>query len=107
LNQYGTTTSHLHGGLPTDRCIAEWWVNSKRVEAIINSQSYQREPVVDRIPVPSDIAEIRHRDAKRASEIQQGVSTHFLSAFLRDLAVTGFERTQDSGVYLLGPWQSS
>jgi predicted GNAT superfamily acetyltransferase len=23
LNQYGTTTSRLHGGLPTDRCIAE------------------------------------------------------------------------------------
>ena len=24
LNQYGTTTSPLHGGLPTDRCVAEW-----------------------------------------------------------------------------------
>ncbi|MGH7487194.1 MAG: GNAT family N-acetyltransferase, partial [bacterium] len=24
-NQYGTTSSHLHGGLPTDRCVAEWW----------------------------------------------------------------------------------
>ena len=23
-NQYGTTSSPLHGGLPTDRCIAEW-----------------------------------------------------------------------------------
>ncbi len=26
LNQYGTTTSRLHGGLPTDRCVAEWHV---------------------------------------------------------------------------------
>ena len=25
-NQYGTTSSHLHGGLPTDRLVAEWWV---------------------------------------------------------------------------------
>src|SRR4051812_23996243 len=24
-NQYGTSSSHLHGGLPTDRCTAEWW----------------------------------------------------------------------------------
>jgi predicted GNAT superfamily acetyltransferase len=27
-NQYGTTTSPLHGGLPTDRCVAEWWLAS-------------------------------------------------------------------------------
>ena len=33
LNQYGTTTSHLHGGLPTDRCVAEWHV-ATRVEWI-------------------------------------------------------------------------
>ena len=31
LNQYGTTTSRLHAGLPTDRCIAEWWLASDRV----------------------------------------------------------------------------
>ena len=24
VNQYGVTASPLHGGLPTDRCIAEW-----------------------------------------------------------------------------------
>ena len=35
-NQYGTTTSHLHGSLPTDRCVAEWWIESPRVEALLN-----------------------------------------------------------------------
>ena len=35
LNQYGTTSSKLHGGLPTDRCIAEWWLASPRVDAIL------------------------------------------------------------------------
>ena len=40
LNQYGTTSSQLHGGLPTDRCIAEWWLASPRVEAI----SRRRQP---------------------------------------------------------------
>ena len=38
LNQYGTTSSKLHGGLPTDRCIAEWWLASPRVEAILNGR---------------------------------------------------------------------
>ncbi len=30
-NQYGITASPLHGGLPTDRCTAEWWLDSPRV----------------------------------------------------------------------------
>src|SRR5215218_6222158 len=34
-NQYGTTTSHLHGGLPTDRCVAEWHVATRRVTGIL------------------------------------------------------------------------
>ena len=33
FNQYGTTSSHLHSGMPTDRCVAEWWVSSPRVRA--------------------------------------------------------------------------
>src|SRR6202043_2282733 len=35
-NQYGTTTSHLHGGLPTDRCVAGGWIASPRVEAVLD-----------------------------------------------------------------------
>ena len=35
LNQYGVTTSHLHGSLPTDRCTAEWWLNSPRVNGLL------------------------------------------------------------------------
>ena len=34
INQYGITSSPLQGGLPTDRLIAEWWLKSKRVEAV-------------------------------------------------------------------------
>jgi len=35
VNQYGITSSPLQGGLPTDRLIAEWWMKSKRVEAVL------------------------------------------------------------------------
>ncbi len=55
-NQYGTTTSHLHGGLPTDRCIAEWWIGSPRVEAIVAGQPFARNPVEVRIAIPAEIA---------------------------------------------------
>src|SRR5262249_13342426 len=42
-NQYGTTSSPLHGGLPTDRCTAEWWIKSPRVGAILAGERPPRE----------------------------------------------------------------
>ncbi len=107
LNQYGTTSSHLHGGLPTDRCIAEWWVGSPRVEAIVNKHTFERNPTEFRISVPADIAEIRTNDHKRAREIQRRISEQFLEQFGKGLAVIGFERPDDAGTYLLGKWESA
>jgi len=107
LNQYGTTSSHLHGGLPTDRCIAEWWVSSPRADAIINKHPFERNPTEFRISVPADIAEIRTKDYKRAREIQLRISEQFLEQFGKGLAVIGFERSDDAGTYLLGKWESA
>lgn len=95
-NQYGRTTSHLHGGLPTDRLVAEWWIKSSRMETA--------EPRA-RIRVPGDIAELRYRDPERAREIQALVGEQFDRHFRDGLAVIGFEKNQESGQYLLGEWQ--
>src|SRR5213593_1427144 len=35
INQYGMSSSPLQGGLPTDRLVAEWWLNSKRVRNLL------------------------------------------------------------------------
>jgi predicted GNAT superfamily acetyltransferase len=107
LNQYGTTSSRLHGGLPTDRCIAEWWIAGPRAEAIINRQPFPRNPTEARISVPIGIAEIREKDHNRAREIQTRVSDQFLENFGKGLAVIGFERSPEAGTYLLGKWESS
>src|SRR5881397_2252371 len=40
VNQYGITTSPLQGGLPTDRLVAEWWLKSKRVTALLEHGSF-------------------------------------------------------------------
>ena len=109
-NQYGTTSSPLHGGLPTDRCVAEWWINSPRVRSKVTTGQEAcptgREACpTERIAYPSDIAVIREQDGARAREIQQTNARLFLDAFARGLAVTGFERTEGEGVYLLEPWQ--
>jgi predicted GNAT superfamily acetyltransferase len=101
-NQYGTTTSPLHGGLPTDRCTAEWWVATDRVSAILAGQGPDRSAVEERIEVPSQIAEIRKTDPKCAREIQKTVAAQFHRHLERGLAVIGFERTEKAGVYLFG-----
>ena len=104
-NQYGTTTSHLHGGLPTDRCTAEWWVASERVRSIVNGEPYENPAIVERIQVPAAIAEIRRTDPKRARAIQAEISERFESAFSRKLAVLGMDRSDEFGTYLLGEFE--
>ena len=105
-NQYGTTTSQLHGGLPTDRCVAEWWIASPRVKAIVDGgEPVARPEIVERIAVPADIATIRREDPKRARKIQQEISNGFEEYFGRGLAVVGVERIAEAGVYLFGKWE--
>jgi predicted GNAT superfamily acetyltransferase len=105
LNQYGTTTSHLHGGLPTDRCVAEWWLASTRAKAIVAGEKFVRNPVEARIVIPAEIGEIRANDPARARVIQHKASDEFQAAFDRGLAVIGFEKSEQAGTYLLGKWE--
>lgn len=105
LNQYGTTSSHLHGGLPTDRCVAEWHISGGRVERILAGDRPQ-DKVVERIAVPREIASWRTEDPQRARDEQQRISEKFLEYFRAGLAVLGFERSDATGTYLLGKWHS-
>ncbi|HVP46315.1 MAG TPA: GNAT family N-acetyltransferase [Bryobacteraceae bacterium] len=105
-NQYGTTTSPLHGGLPTDRCVAEWWIASPRVKAIVNGNEPPARPeIVERLSVPADIAMLKHQEPKRARQIQHELSNRFESNFARGLAVVGVERSPEAGTYLFGKWE--
>lgn len=103
-NQYGTTSSFLHGGLPTDRCIAEWWLDSGRVRRVLARERCDS-AVVERVELPADIAQLRRDDPRRAREIQQSIGRQFRRHFDAGLAVTGFELGADKGVYLLGPYE--
>jgi predicted GNAT superfamily acetyltransferase len=94
-NLYGSTSSPLHGGLPTDRCYAEWWLTAER-------KTPQPE---ERISYPANIAEIRSQDPDMARAIQEENARRFQDAFARGLAVTAFERTETQGTYLLEPWK--
>jgi len=105
-NQYGMTTSRLHGGLPTDRLVPEWWVRSPRVEELLEKGAFARPSVEHRIPVRSDISQFRSQQPAEAREIQRKLAEGFEACFRDGLAVIGFERREDAGTYLLGKWPS-
>lgn len=100
-NQYGTTSSPLHGALPTDRCVAEWWVGSDRVRDVL-AGCPSRPEVLVRIEVPAAIAQLRKQNPKEARAMQNAIGEQFEASFGRGLAVTGFEKSDTGGTYLLG-----
>ncbi len=100
-NQYGTTTSHLHGSLPTDRCTAEWWVGTERVRGIVAGEPAEFPTIEARIEVPANIGELRRNEPKTAREIQNRISDEFEVAFSKGLTVVGLNRTPEEGTYLL------
>src|SRR5258708_12003739 len=104
-NQYGTTSSFLHGGLPTDRCTAEWWIDSDRAHAAVNGRPVNRPAIEATIEVPNAIAELRQTDPKQAREIQKAAGERFQKLFDMGLAVIGFDRSETAGSYLLGFWK--
>jgi predicted GNAT superfamily acetyltransferase len=104
-NHYGVSDSPLHGGLPTDRSIAEWWLDSPRVRTVLAGEAVARNTEeAERIVFPSDMTRIRSEDPGRAREIQRTNGEKFQRAFERGMAVTGFERGETEGTYLLEPW---
>jgi predicted GNAT superfamily acetyltransferase len=93
-NMYGTTSSPLHGGLPTDRCIVQWWMSTDRVERILKGERDPRaaaRAIAARVPVPP----------VRTAESQQQLSIALAAHLSSGLAATGFERTTEGGNYLL------
>ena len=103
-NQYGYTASPLHGGLPTDRCYAEWRIDTPRVRQILAGEPHPSNPV-ERISYPTDIARVRRDEPMDARAIQKANGERFRRAFEQGLVASGFERGETEGTYLLEPWQ--
>ncbi len=81
-NQYGFSSSALQSGLPTDRCVAEWWIKKDRF----------RPAVVERV----------RATPVRSREVQEELATRFEACFAKGLTAFGVERTGDSIDYLFG-----
>ena len=107
INQYGITSSPLHGGLPSDRLIAEWWLKSKRVETLLATGKVPGSEPVETIEVPAPIYEWKAAAETRAKaqQVQERNRERFLRAFLDGLAVLGYDRdAEGNGKFKLGRW---
>jgi predicted GNAT superfamily acetyltransferase len=107
VNQYGITSSPLQGGLPTDRLVAEWWMKSKRVEAVLAGGPRAKFECRASIEVPAEIYEWKAAAVTRARAIavQDSNREQFVRAFADGLSVLGYERDErGNGRFLLGEW---
>ena len=105
-NFYGVSSSRLQGGLPTDRLLAEWELDSPRVEALFARRPAAACTIEERILVPASIERWKAGDAtrQRAFDVQLENLQKFQKAFSRGLAVLGFFLdAEGNGVYELGP----
>ena len=98
-DHYGTLSSKLQAGLPSDRLVAEWhWADT---------QPAVREAVA-RVEIPAEIAVWKQNvaDLPKAVAEQRRIRQELQSAFARGLAAVGFERNDaGGGAYLLGDSQ--
>jgi predicted GNAT superfamily acetyltransferase len=103
---YGSSSSPLHGGLPTDRIFAEWWLNSDRVRRILAGESPHVEATAH-VDVPAELVQWKTADAHRprALAVQSANAAALESAFAAGLSVIGYELlSQGDGRFLLGVW---
>jgi len=107
VDHYGAVDSRLQGGLPSDRLVAEWWINSARVRRALRGRSVRpsaRQPATE-VVIPDGIEVLRTSRPAKARAIQRTVHEEFRKCFARRLTVTGFVFDGPSGRYLLDSYE--
>lgn len=100
-NCYGITESPLHAGLPTDRLMAEWYLDSPRVEGILRGEAPRIATDAMRISIPSDVSERRHKNVAEGERIQGDMRRQFLARMADGFIVTGLEIGPKEASYIL------
>ena len=115
-NCYGVTTSPLHGGMPTDRLIAEWRLDSPRVNNLLSgaaplapSAPSASRPAAGRgeILIPGEMVHLRRENPAEALRIQTEMREKFQHWIAKGYAATAIEINSEGGRYILEPWNES
>jgi predicted GNAT superfamily acetyltransferase len=93
---YGSTSSPLHAGLPTDRLVAEWYLDSPRVVDTLTGKVPARVPRVESVRIA-----VGDASPEVVAEVQAKTREQFQNLFAAGYTVTGFERELGGGSYIL------
>jgi predicted GNAT superfamily acetyltransferase len=96
LDVYGSTSSPLHGGLPTDRLVAEWHLASDRVVNVLAGKEPAIGGVNERIKIV-----LEDSRPEQIAETQAQARQRFQQLFAKGYSVTWFERAPGGGDYVL------
>ena len=91
---YGTVSSPLDAGRPTDRLLAEWWIDSARAHTILAGQSCEPAAQAVRIFVPA---------ADQTIDVQTDIRQQFQALFSQGYTATGVELSETGMNYVLEP----
>lgn len=100
-NCYGITESPLHAGLPTDRLVAEWYLDSPRVNAMMRGAMPKPGAAAVRITIPQDISARKQTDPDAGARVQSEMREQFLKYFNKGFVLTGLEVGQKEASYVL------
>lgn len=102
-NCYGVTDSPLHAGLPTDRFVAEWWLDSDRVKNILADNPMPPTGPVARVSLPSNLGEIKSSDREAGARIQSRAREQFERYFRTGCVATSIETQGETTDYIVEP----
>jgi predicted GNAT superfamily acetyltransferase len=101
---YGVTTSPLHRGLPTDRLVAEWFLDSPRVIAAVKDLVPDPVDAPAAIELPAELERWKAEDPAQVERAQLRIRQEFTNWFARGYAAIGTRQTSTGTAYLLAPW---
>lgn len=96
---YGITTSPLHRGMPTDRLLVEWHLDSPRVIAAISELTVEARDCPAYIHLP-----VLEGGTDSLIEVQSRIRREFTEWFAKGYAVTGVRFSQSGVDYGLAPY---
>ena len=103
-NLYGVTTSPLHRGLPTDRLLVEWRLDSTRVVAAIENLVKDPGDAPASIALPTDLERWQREDSPEVGNVQTRLREEFTRWFAKGYAAIALRTAPANRAYLLAPW---
>jgi predicted GNAT superfamily acetyltransferase len=103
-NLYGLTTSPLHRGLPTDRLLAEWRLDSARAVAAINALVEDTVEAPASIELPAELERWQQEESPEVARTQSRIREEFKQWFAKGYAAVALRTGPGGRAYLLAPW---